>query len=78
MEKEKKIKKKALSAGYLILASAIVWGAVIVGCSLKLRGTECYQEISNILIGGVLMHLILIWGPMGVMIGKNKKKTDDA
>ena len=50
--------------GYFVIASAIVWGAVIIGCSLALKGTECYGEIQNILVGGVLVHLVLIWGPL--------------
>ena len=50
--------------GFAIIASAIVWGAVIIGCSLALKGTECYGEIQNILVAGVISHLILIWGPL--------------
>jgi len=34
--------------------SAIVWGAVIIGCSLALKSTECYGEIQNILVAGVI------------------------
>jgi hypothetical protein len=34
--------KKNRSFGAFIIASAIVWGAVIFGCSAALRGTECY------------------------------------
>ena len=50
--------------GYYIVASAIVWGAVIIGCSLALKGTTCYGEIQNILVAGVIVHLVLIWGPL--------------
>ncbi|MBC8319669.1 MAG: hypothetical protein H8E34_02990 [Bacteroidetes bacterium] len=70
------MKKKATEyfkhVGYYIIASAIVWGAVIVGCSLKLKGTPYYEEISPILFGGVIVHLILIWTPLGVMLRKLK------
>jgi hypothetical protein len=58
------MKKK--SVGIYIIASAIVWGAVIIGCSLKLRGTGCYDEISFILIGGVIFHLLFIWSPLAI------------
>ena len=64
------MKKKTLSIGALIIGSAIIWGAVIVGCSFALKGTECYQEIQNILVGGTITHLILIWGPMAALIMK--------
>ena len=50
--------------GFAIIASAIVWGAVIIGCSIALKGTECYGEIQNILTAGVIVHLVIIWGPL--------------
>ncbi len=60
--------------GYFIIGSAIIWGAVIVGCSLKLRGTSCYEEISLVLIGGMLTHLFLIWGPLAAQFKKKEEK----
>jgi len=39
--------KKKQTIGIFIIASAIIWGAVIIGCSLKLKGTGCYDEISH-------------------------------
>ena len=56
--------------GFAIIASAIVWGAVIVGCSLALKGTGCYGEIQNILVAGVITHLIVIWGPLVAQVRK--------
>lgn len=56
--------------GFAIIASAIVWGAVIVGCSLVLKGTECYGEIQIILIAGVIAHLIVIWSPLAAQARK--------
>lgn len=52
------------SIGYFIIGSAIIWGAVIIGCSLKLKGTGCYDQISTILIVGFICHLLFIWGPL--------------
>ena len=69
---EKKKRSIGLSIGGLIIASAIIWGAVIVGCSYALKGTECYSEVQNILVGGVITHLILIWGPIGILFKKTK------
>ena len=74
------MKKKPIgfTIGALILASAVIWGAVIVGSSFALKGTECYSEIQTILFGGVVTHLILIWGPMGVLFKKIKdQKTEE-
>ena len=59
-----------------IIASAVIGGAVILGCSAVLKRTECYGKIQNILVGGVLSHIILIWGPLAVML--NKAKEDKA
>lgn len=63
--------KKGL-IGYFIIGSAIIWGAVIIGCSLMLRGTSCYQAISNVLIGGMITHLIFIWGPLASQFKKKE------
>jgi len=62
---------KIITLGAFIIASAIIWGAVIIGCSYALKGTECYHKIQNILVGGVLSHIILIWGPL--ILSFNKK-----
>jgi len=70
---EGKIMKKK-SVGIYIIASAIVWGAVIIGCSLKLRGTGCYDEISLILIGGVIFHLPFIWSPLAIQFRQRGKE----
>ena len=58
---------------YFILASAIVWGAVIIGCALVLKGTPFKQDVTNILIGGASFHLLFIWGPLGNLF---RKKND--
>jgi len=51
---------------YLILISAIIWAGVILMCAFKLSGTEAYKSISNVLIFGVVAHLILVWIPTGI------------
>lgn len=75
--KDKSVQKKAVSVGAMIIASAIIWGLVIIGCSYKLKGTGCYDEIQNILVGGFFTHLILIWSPMVTMFSKKKKEKED-
>ncbi|NQT76132.1 MAG: hypothetical protein HQ565_00355 [Bacteroidetes bacterium] len=56
---------KKSKIGYLIIASAIVWGAVIIGCALVLKGTSYKEEVNYILYGGVISHLLFIWTPLG-------------
>ncbi|MCB2194856.1 MAG: hypothetical protein KQH79_03300 [Bacteroidetes bacterium] len=67
-----KIKKNIL--GYYIIASAILWGITIVGVALKLKGTDCYQQISIILTLGASIHLILIWVPLAAQLKKQKEQ----
>ena len=67
--------KTVKSIGAFIIASAIIWGAVILGCSSALKGTECYSEIQNILAAGAGIHLILIWGPLIGVIKRVKEKS---
>ena len=71
-----KMKKNAWSSGGLIIASAIIWGAVILGCSFALKGTECYSEIQNILVGGTFAHIILIGGGTSALILKSTQKAE--
>ena len=75
--------QKFLTLGAYIIASAIIWGAVIVGCSYPLRDTACYEQIQNITAGGVVAHIILVWGPIGMylrkfMANQSKDRTNKA
>ena len=65
---------KKSTLGALIIASALIWGAVIIGCSLAMKGTECYDKIQNILVGGVITHIIIIWGSFVVFANKGRKQ----
>ena len=66
--------KKLTTLGAFIIASAIIWGAIIIGCSYALKGTECYEKIQNILAAGASSHLILIWGPLSLLLFKKTKE----
>ena len=66
--------KKIKSIGIFIITSALIWGAMIIGCSLKLKGTGCYSEISYILSLGFIAHLIFVWGPLIIRFKKIIKK----
>jgi hypothetical protein len=63
--------------GAFIIGSAIIWGAVILGCSLALAGTECYDKIQNILAVGVILHLLIIWGPLIVVFKRSNAASTD-
>ena len=70
------MKKELKKIGYLIIGSAIIWGAVIVGCSFKLKETSCYEEIQYILFAGVLTHFMLIWFPLAGIAKKGKQSKE--
>jgi len=57
---------------YFIIGSAIIWGAVLLGCSFALKGTECYTKIQIILIFGASSHLLFIWGPLSSLLQGDK------
>lgn len=58
--------------GFFIIGSAVVWGGVLIGCAIVLKGTPYKEAISNIVAGGAIFHLLFIWGPIGFKIKKNK------
>ena len=67
--------KKKNILGYYIIGSVIIWGAAIIGCALKLKGTDCFNEISLILSGAAGIHLILIWGPLAAQLKKRREEN---
>ncbi len=45
----------------ILIANAIIWGLVIIGCSMKLKGIDgAYDEIQNVLVGGTVVSLFLL------------------
>ncbi|MBN2016850.1 MAG: hypothetical protein JW794_01750 [Candidatus Cloacimonetes bacterium] len=67
-------KNNLLSVGALIIGSAIIWGAVIIGAAPILRGTPYKDSITKLLLGGVITHFILIWGPMAAAMKKGNEE----
>lgn len=72
MDSNKKTASRSIIMGSLVIASAIIWGLVIIGTSYALKGTDCYVQIQNYLVGGVIMHIILIGGLTPLIIKKQK------
>ena len=67
---------KKSKVGYLIIASAIIWSAVIIGCSLVLKGTPYKDQVNRIIYGGTIFHLLFIWAPLGKLF-KDKKQDKE-
>ena len=62
---EKCIGKKKVGA--FIIGNAIVWGAVIIGVSLVLRGTGFMNKVLPILGGGAGFSVVIL---SGILVGK--------
>ena len=60
--------------GIFIISSAIIWGAVMIGCSFILKETGCYNKIQNLLLAGFVFHLLFVWAPFVILDKKDKKK----
>lgn len=46
--------------GKVVTINSIIWGLVILGCSIVLRGTGAYEKIWLILAGGAVISTSLI------------------
>lgn len=44
----------------VVLTNAILWGFVMIGCSLVLKGTGAYKEIQMILAGGAVASMSVV------------------
>jgi hypothetical protein len=64
---------KKVNVGYMIITSAIIWGAIIISCALKVKGTPYAEGINFTLTIGVLAHLLFVWIPLGALRGKQTK-----
>lgn len=64
--------KKSNKIGYFIIASAIIWGATILGCAFILK--ENFAPISLLLSSAAGFHLIIIWGPLAASLKKQKEE----
>lgn len=62
--------------GYYIIASAIIWGFVMVGSAFLLGGTEFKDNQSLMLFGGFIAHLLFIWGPLAIQIKKLREEYE--
>lgn len=62
--------------GAVIIANAIVWGVVIIGCSFALKGTGGYDLIQNYLGAGAAVTSVIILSGILPYIIKIKKLND--
>jgi len=65
---------KNIKIGYFIIGSAIICGAILIGCSVVLKDSGCCPQIQNILVIGFIAHLLFVWGPI---ISKLKKEKSE-
>lgn len=70
-------KKKNSNAGVIIILSAVIWGAVMIGTSIVLKGTPFKDDVARIIQGATAFHLLFIWAPIGIMYKKEKKQIEE-
>ena len=46
--------------GVVVIVNAIIWGLVLIACSLALKGTGAFKEIQHVLIGGAAASLLVV------------------
>ena len=68
---------KKSKIGYLIIGSAIIWGAVIIGSAVILKGTPYKEQMIRLIWGGTMFHFLFIWAPLGTLFKSDKAKRDD-
>lgn len=68
-----KTKSSILKPGATIIASAIIWGVVMIVASSALKGTELKNEVLRIIHYGTIAHFLLIWAPLGFIAQKAVK-----
>lgn len=56
----------------ILIANAIIWGAVMIGCSVRLKGTGAFSEIQTILAGGAIASLFILM--LNVVVPDRGKK----
>lgn len=59
----------------IIIGNAIIWGAVMIACSMALEGTGAFQEIQTILAAGAGVSLLLVGGLSAEMKKKSKEAS---
>ena len=67
-------KKSAANLGMIIIASAIIWGAIILACAFELKGTPFKDRIIQYLSLGFITHMIIIWGAIFALLKKIKSE----
>ncbi|MGD2033980.1 MAG: hypothetical protein PVF73_02915 [Bacteroidales bacterium] len=63
---------------FSILASALVWGAVLVASSVILKGTPYRSQMFNVILGGIAFHMLFIWGPLGNRLRKTEQEETES
>jgi hypothetical protein len=58
----------------IYFGNVILWGLVMIACSLALKGTDSFDKIQNILIGGTFSALIMN-GLNLIKPGRSKKES---
>jgi len=70
-------RKGKFNPGLIIILSAVIWGSLMIGASIVLKGTEFKEDVTRIVQSGAAAHLLFIWAPLGIIHSKERKKVSE-
>jgi len=59
--------------GYALIASSIIWAAVLLGSAIILKGSPQKSQVTQTIFYGTITHLLIVWVPLF----KKKNRKDD-
>ena len=49
-----------MKKAFVIIGNALIWGIVLIACSIALKDTGAFQDIQLILGGGAIISLFVV------------------
>jgi hypothetical protein len=49
-----------MQRGFVIIVNALVWGIVLIACSIALNDPGTFQDVQFILVGGATVSLLVV------------------
>ena len=53
----------------VIVANALIWAAVILGAAYVLDGSDCWSQVSTVLVGGAGASVVIVGGGVQQLVG---------
>ncbi len=60
--------------GYALIASSIIWAAVLIGSAIILKESPHKGQVTQLIFYGTITHLLIVWIPL--FKNKSNRKKD--